>query len=108
MRRISIASCVVISAIARLALAAEGAPDLIVHHAKVVTVDPSFSVASAMSVKDGKIARVGTDEEVLATKDQHTRVLDLGGKTVLPGLIDSHVHPAAALTEFDHDIPEME
>src|SRR4051812_275749 len=106
--RSSITAWVVVCLTIPVALRAADAPDLIVHHAKVVTVDPRFSVASAMSVKDGKVARVGTDEEVLATKDDHTRVLDLGGKTVLPGLIDSHVHPGAALTEFDHDIPEME
>jgi predicted amidohydrolase YtcJ len=108
MRRIVIAAFIVLGAVARVSPAAEGAPDLIVHHGKVVTVDPRFSVASAMSVKDGKIVRVGADDEILATKDEHTRVLDLGGRTVLPGLIDSHVHPGAAMTEFDHDIPEME
>jgi predicted amidohydrolase YtcJ len=34
--------------------------------------------------------------------------IDLNGKMVLPGLTDSHVHPAAAMTEFDHEIPNME
>jgi len=73
-----------------------------------VTVDLQFSLAQAMAVKGDKIALVGTDDQVLATKAPHTVVRDLGGKTVLPGLIDSHVHPGAAMTEFDHAVPEME
>src|SRR5262249_45411607 len=83
--------------------------DLILHHGKVVTVDRNFSVHQALAVKDGRILRVGTDAEVLHTRGPHTQVLDLAGKTVLPGLIDSHVHPAgASMTEFDHPLPEME
>jgi predicted amidohydrolase YtcJ len=83
--------------------------DLILHHGKIVTVDKKFSIHQALAVKDGRIMRIGTNDEVLATKGERTELLDLGGKMVLPGLIDSHVHPSAAcLTEFDHDIPEME
>lgn len=86
-----------------------GAADLIVHNGKIVTVDAAFSIAQAMAVKDGTIVAVGRDGDVLATKGASTNVIDLGGKTVLPGLIDSHVHPsAAAMTEFDHDVPAME
>src|SRR5689334_7874171 len=84
-------------------LSAEAPPDLIAHNGRIVTVDPAFSVRHAMSVRDGKIVAVGDDRDILATKGPATTVLDLGGKTVLPGLIDSHVHPGtAAMTEFDH------
>ncbi len=83
-------------------------PDLIVYHGKVVTVDPGFTVAEAVAVKDGKIVAVGSDNAVVATKGTATTLIDLDGRTVLPGLIDSHVHPSAAMTEFDHDVPEME
>ena len=81
--------------------------DLIITGGKLVTVDPQFSVAQAMAIRAGRIMRVGNDAEVLKTKGAATRVLELAGKTVLPGLIDSHVHPGAAMTEFDHPIPEM-
>ena len=85
------------------------APDLIVHNGKVVTADARFTVADAMAVEGGKVVAVGTSQQVLATKGDATELIDLGGKTVLPGLIDSHVHPTgAAMTEFDHPIPEME
>jgi hypothetical protein len=83
--------------------------DLIVHHGKIVTVDKEFSIRAALAVRDGRIVRVGDNEEVLQLKGDNTNVLDLEGKTVIPGLIDSHVHPVgASLTEFDHPVPEME
>jgi predicted amidohydrolase YtcJ len=84
-------------------------PDLILHNGKIVTVDRDFSVRQAMAVKDGRILAVGGDAELLKTRGDKTRVVDLAGKMVLPGLADSHVHPAgAAMTEFDHPIPNME
>jgi predicted amidohydrolase YtcJ len=83
--------------------------DLILHHGKVVTVDPKFSIHQALAVQGGRILRVGSDAEVLRTRGPATQVVDLGGKVVLPGLIDSHVHPnSACMTEFDHPIPVME
>src|SRR5688500_18450798 len=100
-------SCLLLLAAAR-ARAADG-PDLIIHHGTIVTVDKDFSVREAMAVKDGRIVAVGGNDEVLAAKTDRTELLDLKGKTVLPGLIDSHVHPAAAAVhEFDHEIPPME
>jgi len=82
--------------------------DLIVHHGKVVTVDKTFSVRQALAVKDGKILAVGTDQEILSHRGPQTQVIDLGGKSVLPGLMDSHVHPnGAAMHEFDHPVPDM-
>jgi predicted amidohydrolase YtcJ len=83
--------------------------DLILHHGKIVTVDLKFSIQQALAIKDGRILRVGTNDEVLRAKGKATEMVDLGGKAVLPGLIDSHVHPnGACMTEFDHPIPEME
>jgi predicted amidohydrolase YtcJ len=89
-------------------LGSPAAPDLIAHHGKIVTADPRFSIGAAMAIHDGKVQAVGSEAEVLARKGPGTVLLDLGGKTVLPGLIDSHVHPEAAMTEFDHPIPDME
>jgi len=83
--------------------------DLIVHSGRVVTVDKGFSIASAMAVSGSKIVAVGTTEEILKHRGDKTEVVDLQGKMVLPGLIDSHVHPGgASLHEFDHPIPAME
>jgi predicted amidohydrolase YtcJ len=83
--------------------------DLILHHGKVVTVDRDFSTRQALAVKGDRLLRVGTDEDVLKTRGPRTALVDLGGKMVLPGLIDSHTHPTGAcMTEFDHPVPEME
>src|SRR4051812_44582325 len=81
--------------------------DLIVHHAKVVTVDAKFSIAEAVAVQDGKIVAVGTDADVLKHRGTKTRVIDAGGKLVLPGLMDSHSHPVgAALSEWKEPLPD--
>ncbi len=61
-----------------------------------------------MALQGERILQLGTDDEILKTKGARTQVIDLRGRLVLPGLIDSHVHPGAAMTEFDHPIPEME
>ncbi|OYW74562.1 MAG: amidohydrolase [Verrucomicrobia bacterium 12-59-8] len=85
------------------------APSLILHHGRVITVDKDFRIAEAIAIEaDGRIAAVGSNDEVLALKNDSTQQLDLAGKTVLPGLMDSHVHPGAAMIEFDHEIPTME
>lgn len=83
--------------------------DLILHHGKVITVDSAFSIHQAIAIKDGRILAVGSDQAVLAVKGPGTELVDLGSKMVLPGLMDSHAHPAdACLTEFDHPIPVMD
>lgn len=85
------------------------APALILHHGKVITVDKAFHIAEAVAVDgNGRIEAVGGSEQLLKLADKNTQVLDLGGRALLPGLMDSHVHPGAAMTEFDHEIPTME
>ena len=76
--------------------AATSAPaDLIIRDAHIVTVDPKFSIARAAAVRDGKFIAVGSDAEVMKTVGPNTRVVDLHGKTVLPGFDDTHVHLTA-------------
>jgi predicted amidohydrolase YtcJ len=83
--------------------------DLIVHNGKIVTVDSNFSIRQAMAIKGNRILRVGNNEDILLLKADRTKILDAGGKMVLPGLIDSHVHPLeACMAEFDHPIPQMD
>jgi predicted amidohydrolase YtcJ len=83
--------------------------DLILVNGKIAIVDENFTIVQALAVEDGKILRVGANPEVLETKGDRTELVDLGGKMVLPGLMDSHTHPtSASMFEFDHPVPEME
>ena len=67
-------------------------PELILHNGKVLTVDDAFSIAQAVAVRDGRFLKVGTDQEVLALKGPATQVIDLEGRSVVPGFIDTHGH----------------
>ena len=83
--------------------------DLILHNAKIATVDQQFSIHEAVAVRDGRILRTGENDDILKLRGPETEVVNLRGRLVLPGLIDSHSHPAdAAMTEFHHEIPQME
>jgi predicted amidohydrolase YtcJ len=66
--------------------------DLIVHNAKISTMDPSRPYASAIGVKDGKFQAIGTDAELLGTQLNAAKVIDAGGRRIIPGLYDSHLH----------------
>jgi len=65
--------------------------DMIIHHAKIYTVDDNFSVAEAMAVRDGKIIAVGKNDEILKQYESDS-MTDAGGKTVFPGFNDAHAH----------------
>lgn len=73
-------------------------PELIVHNAKIVTMDdPSFQqnvgrTVQAMAIRDGKVQVLGTNAEILALAGPQTRKLDMKGRTVIPGLINTHSH----------------
>ncbi|SOE87423.1 Predicted amidohydrolase YtcJ [Burkholderia sp. YR290] len=67
-------------------------PDLILYNGRVTTLDRSNPTATAVAIKDGKFAAVGSDVEVLLLAGSSTRVIDLKGRRVLPGLIDNHIH----------------
>ena len=58
---------------------------------KVVTVDSSFSIKEAVAIKNGRFVAVGTDAEMRRWIGRNTAVVSLGGRTVIPGLIDSHI-----------------
>lgn len=84
--------------------------DLILHGGKVITVDANFRVAEAIAIKEGRVLRTGTAREVLeAEKGARTRVVDLKGRSVLPGLIDAHVHVlGAGLSEYRKPLPPLD
>jgi hypothetical protein len=69
--------------------------DLVLINGRIVTVDAEDSVAEAVAVRGRRIEAVGSDEDVSIWIGELTEVIDLQGKTVLPGLIDSHMHPGS-------------
>jgi predicted amidohydrolase YtcJ len=70
-----------------------GSADLIFVNGAVYTVDAARRWAPAVAVKDGRIALVGSDDAVADLRGGHTEVIDLGGRMLLPGFQDAHVHP---------------
>jgi len=66
--------------------------DAVYYNGKVLTVDERFSIAQAFAVREGKVMAVGSDAQILSLAGPNTRRLDLKGKTVLPGFIDTHSH----------------
>ena len=81
-------------AVAALATSVAAQPaTLIVHNARVTTLDPARPGATAVAVRGGKFVAVGSDAEAMRLRGSGTRVVDAGGRRLIPGLIDSHSHP---------------
>ncbi len=73
--------------------AAATAPDLILHNAAIYTVNPVQKWAAAVAITKGKIAAVGDDASILQLAAPDTQVIDLGGRMLMPGINDAHIHP---------------
>ncbi len=67
-------------------------PETVLFNGKILTVDDAFTVAPALAIRDGRILAVGEDSRILAMVGPSTERVDLEGKTVVPGLIDTHYH----------------
>src|SRR5205807_6203069 len=67
-------------------------PDMIFSNGKIVTVDDRFSVVQALAIRGSRIVAIGSDADVLKLKGPATKIEDLQGRTVIPGLIDNHAH----------------
>ena len=84
-------------------LRSTSAPDLVLFHGTILTVDANDSTAQALAVRGGKIVAIGTDIEILRLAGSRTRRIDLTGRTATPGLIDSHAHIAdGGINELYH------
>ena len=66
--------------------------DLVLLDGRVVTVDDRFSMATALAVRDGRFIAVGSNDDARAYIGSATRVIAGRGRTVIPGIIDTHVH----------------
>jgi predicted amidohydrolase YtcJ len=72
------------------------AADLLLTGGKFVTLDPDERIVAALAARDGKIVALGESEDLAGLAGIATRVIDLGGRTVIPGIVDSHCHPDGA------------
>ena len=82
----------------------EAPADLIVTDAKVVTVDPQSRIAQALAVRDGRIIAVGDNAVIGKLAGAGTRRIDAGGRTLIPGLIDSHTHAIRAGLTYSNEV----
>lgn len=88
--RFTTSICILLCAMPLLAMGQNA--DLIFHNGPIITVDDSSPTAEAVAVKDGKIIAVGVKDEVLKSRGSETRLVDLEGRTMLPGFVDAHGH----------------
>jgi hypothetical protein len=77
-----------------------GKPDLILIEGKIVTVDDEYSLVEAVAIKNGKIVATGTSDEIRNLAGSKTMIVDLKGKTAMPGIIDSHTHPSSIASRY--------
>jgi len=78
--------------------------DTVLLNGKILTVDGRFSIRQAMAIRDGKILALGDTAEIRKLAGPQTRVIDLQGRTVIPGLIDSHLHAIRAALSFSTEV----
>ena len=90
-----------------LAAAAYGqqpAVDLILSNGKIITVDERFTIAQAVAIRGDRIVAAGTNQAITALAGPNTRRIDLGGRAVIPGLIDNHMHLLRAATTWTREL----
>jgi len=81
-----------------------GRADLVLTNGKVVTVDKNFSIKEGVAIQNGRFVAVGSAQEVRLWIGPNTRVVNLAGRTMIPGLIDSHIHATVAGLTWDSEL----
>ena len=66
--------------------------DTIIRNANIITIDPDRPQAQSLAMRHGRFIAVGSNDDIAGLKGPGTKILDLSGKTVLPGFIDAHIH----------------
>ncbi len=82
----------------------DGTADLILKNGRIATQDERGSFASALAAKDGRFLAVGDEKDVMAHRGSGTRIIDAGGRTVIPGLNDSHLHVIRGGLNFNMEL----
>ncbi len=77
-------------------------PDVIVTDARVLTMDPACPQCEALAIKGGRVAALGSKQDIAALKGPSTRVISAQGNSVLPGFIEAHMHLFGGAAELHH------
>jgi predicted amidohydrolase YtcJ len=83
---------------------APAAPTIVLTNGKIVTVDDRFTIAQAAAIQGDRIVAVGSSQEIARMAGAGTRTIDLRGRTVIPGLIDNHMHIMRAGTTWQYEV----
>src|ERR1035437_4204169 len=78
--------------------------DAVLFNGKILTVDKDFSVQQALAISHGQVLASGTSTAVKKLADNRTKLIDLGGRTVIPGLTDVHIHGIRAALTFGTEV----
>ena len=97
---ISLLTIGVISAATALGQPAE----TILTHGKIISANEKENIFQAMAIRDGKIVALGKSTDMKSWQGPNTKVVDLKGKTVIPGLIDSHIHAIRAALSYSKEV----
>lgn len=99
----------ILTAAALAALAIGGSaqpapPDTILSNGKIITVDERFTIAQAVAIRGGRIIAVGSNQQIAQLAGPNTRRIDLRGRSVIPGLIDNHMHLLRAASTWTREL----
>jgi predicted amidohydrolase YtcJ len=103
-RQLAVSAFAVVLTLTVATSASSQSPDTVLVNGKVLAGDAAFSTHQALAVRDGKIVAVGTSEAMRRLAGATTRTIDLMGRTVIPGLIDSHMHATRAAMSFGTEV----
>jgi predicted amidohydrolase YtcJ len=85
-------------------LAVKAPADMVLRGGKIVTVDRDFSIREAVAIKDGRFLAIGSERDMRPLIGPATKVVELAGRTVIPGMIDSHIHATVAGLNWDAEL----
>jgi predicted amidohydrolase YtcJ len=103
-RQTFLSAAAVVVAGAGFLFAQQGPPDLILTNGKIITVDERFTIAQAVAVRGDQFVAVGTNQEITRLAGPATQRIDLRGRSVIPGLIDNHMHLLRYATTWKYEV----
>jgi predicted amidohydrolase YtcJ len=104
MQTFRLARCVAVTALLSSTAALAQSADTILFNGKILTVDKDFTVQQALAIGNGRIVATGTSAAMKKLAGDKAKLVDLGGRTVIPGLTDGHIHGIRAALTFGTEV----